>query len=370
MKRILIAIHYLEIGGAETSLMGLLDSMDWSKVSVDLFVYSHRGELMGMIPSQVNLLPEIPEYAQIERPLKDVLCSRYWRIALARLIAKLQFRHYIKRNSPKDGSAIFSYVAKNVTPLLPNINPHTKYDVAVSYLAPHDIVLNKVNAAKKICWVHTDYTSIDVDTCLELPVWSGYDKITAVSGSVSDAFLATFPSLHDKMQIIPNRVSESFVKKRAAEIPPSEVEKEMPIEAGEVRLLSVGRFTKAKNFDSVPEICKRIWESGVKVRWYIIGFGSDGQLIQRRITEAGMEGKVILLGKKSNPYPYMLSCDFYVQPSRYEGSPMTLLEAMSLGRPVIVTEYPTLDKSAIKNGNIVPMEPVACAAGIVNAIKQ
>ena len=72
-KRVFIAIHYLEIGGAEISLIGLLQALDYSKYDVDLFIYSHRGELMGFIPKEVNLLPEIPEYAQIERPMKDAL---------------------------------------------------------------------------------------------------------------------------------------------------------------------------------------------------------------------------------------------------------------------------------------------------------
>ena len=73
MPHLLFSIHYLELGGAERSLIGLLRALDYSKVNVDLFVYSHRGELMKEIPQDVNLLPEIPEYAQMERPLKDVL---------------------------------------------------------------------------------------------------------------------------------------------------------------------------------------------------------------------------------------------------------------------------------------------------------
>ena len=48
--RIFIAIHYMHLGGAETSLLGLLQALDTSKVDVDLFVYSHEGELMKLIP--------------------------------------------------------------------------------------------------------------------------------------------------------------------------------------------------------------------------------------------------------------------------------------------------------------------------------
>ena len=85
--RIFIAIHYLELGGAEISLIGLLNAIDTSRYDVDLFVYSHRGELMKMIPSGVHILPEIKEYAQIEKPIKEVLKQGGWKIALSRLWA-------------------------------------------------------------------------------------------------------------------------------------------------------------------------------------------------------------------------------------------------------------------------------------------
>jgi hypothetical protein len=188
LKHLLFAIHYLELGGAEMSLIGLLQALDYSKVDVDLFVYSHRGELMDAIPPQVNLLPEIPEYAQIERPMVDVLKDGYFQMILARLKAKREFTRYTKKNHPKDGSAVFAYVANHVTPLLPPVNPEKEYDLAVSFLAPHDIVLEKVRAKKKACWVHTDYSKVDMDTDLEFPVWSRYDFISAVSDAVSDPF--------------------------------------------------------------------------------------------------------------------------------------------------------------------------------------
>ena len=132
MKHLFFAIHYLELGGAERSLVGLLRALDYSKVQVDLFIYSHRGELIKAIPQEVDLLPEIPEYAQIERPLKEVLQDGYLRLFLARIRAKWHFAQYRKKSHPNDGNAIFSYVSKNVTPLLPPINPEVEYDLAIS----------------------------------------------------------------------------------------------------------------------------------------------------------------------------------------------------------------------------------------------
>ena len=358
----------MELGGAERSLIGLLRALDYSKVEVDLFVYGHRGELMGAIPLQVNLLPEIPEYARIERPMTAVLKEGSLRMVLARLRAKREFARYKRGCHPKDGSAIFAYVAKNVTPLLPEVNPDKEYDLAVSFLAPHDIVLQKVRARKKVCWVHTDYTNIDVNTDLELPIWSKYDHIAAVSDAVSEAFLARFPSLRDKMVTIPNVISPEWIRSQAEAF---SVDEEMPRNPGETRLLSIGRFTEAKNFDNVPDICRRIIEAGVPVRWYLIGFGGEEDLIRRKIAEAGMENNVVLLGKRANPYPYFKACDIYVQPSRYEGNPVTVHEALVLEKPVVITAFPTA-KDVIRdgiNGVIVPMDNEGCAEALARFIQ-
>ena len=368
-QQLLFAIHYLELGGAERSLIGLLRALDYSKVKVDLFVYSHRGELMKEIPQEVNLLPEVPEYAQIERPLKDVLKDGYLRLFLARIKAKWQFAWYLKKNQPKDGNAVFAYVAKNVTPLLPSINPAKEYDFAVSFLAPHDIVLEKVRARQKACWVHTDYKTVDVKADMELLVWGRYDHIAAVSKGVADAFNKRFPSLRDKIKVIPNIVDVQYIREHAYAF---DADAEMPQEEDVIRLLSVGRFTAAKNFDNVPDICRRIREKGVDVRWYLIGYGGDKDLIQAKIAESKMDEFVRILGKKDNPYPYMKACDIYVQPSRYEGSPVTVREAIALGKPVVVTSFPTVNNVIQhgKDGVIVPMDNEDCAEGIVRFIRD
>lgn len=371
-SHLLFAIHYLELGGAERSLIGLLEALDYNRVDVDLFVYNHRGGLMKMIPPQVHLLPEIHEYAQIERPLSDVFRDGYWRIVLARLKAKRQFARYAKRNHPKDGSAIFSFIMKNVVPLLPTISPTVEYDLAVSFLTPHNIVMERVRAKKKAAWIHTDYSQIDVDQSLELPAWSSYDKIVSISPDVTRAFLEVFPSLEHKIVEIPNILSPKLVRDRAENMSSEEIAKEMPCEKGVINLLSVGRFSSAKNYDNVPDICRRILHKGLSVRWYIIGYGGDESLIRRKIHESGMKDYVVLLGKKENPYPYMKACDIYVQPSRYEGNAVTVREAQILGKPVVVTEYPTAN-SQVRDGQdgiIVPLDNEGCARGIAALVSN
>ena len=377
-RRIFIAMHYLEIGGAETALIGLLQALDYTRYDADLFLYAHRGEMMQFIPKEVNLLPEIPIYAQIERPMKSVLMDGYVKMVAARLIAKIKTLCYMRHHKGKESAAGLQYTANAVTPLLPVINPGVNYDLAISFLQPHNVVRDKVRANKKICWIHTDYSVVDVNAKNELPVWSAFDHVVSISDDVTKTFLQTFPSLKNKIILIENILSPTFVRQRAEEFDASVEFASSSHELSTLNVISIGRFTFQKNLENVPDICKRINtqlsidSSQLKVRWFIIGYGSDEQLIRKKIQEAGMGNHVILLGKKLNPYPYIKACDIYVQPSRYEGKSVTVREAQMLCKPVVVTNYPTAS-SQIKNGIdgvIVPMDNEECANGILNLIND
>lgn len=371
-QRIFIAAHYLEIGGAEISLIGLLQAIDYSKYDVDLFLYRHTGELMLYIPKEVNLLPEIPAYTQFECPLKYTLFSRFWRIGVARLKTKWQYHQFAKNNHCKEGNVYFQFLADNVTPLLPSLKYLGEYDLAINFIGLMNIVRDKIKAKKKITWIHTDYTKISVFPEIELPAWSSYDYIGSISKEVTKNFLHVFPSLKDKIIEIENILSPEFVRSRAELISNGEIEKEMPTIMGSLKLLTIGRYSPAKKLEEVPAICRGILNAGIDVRWYIIGFGASDEYIRKEIEREGMKDYVILLGKKENPYPYIKACDWYVQPSRYEGKSVVVREAQMLYKPVIVTNYPTAG-SQIKHymdGIIVPMEIDECVKGMVDSLNS
>ncbi|MBR2067803.1 MAG: hypothetical protein IJ875_06055 [Solobacterium sp.] len=216
--RIFISMHYMELGGAEISLIGLLQAIDYKKYDVDLFIHSHQGELMRFIPEEVNLLEEIPAYSMIEKPVKEVFKKGFFLIASARIIAKIKTKIYLmKKNHPNNSIAVFQYVGNAVTPVLPSLKKYGNYDLAISFLTPHNIVLDKVSAKKKIAWIHTDYSFVDVNPKIELPIWSEYNNIVSISPDVSKSFLKVFPSLKDKIVEIENILSPAFVRSRAEE---------------------------------------------------------------------------------------------------------------------------------------------------------
>ena len=369
--RIFINMHYMELGGAERALLGLLNALDTDKVDVDLFLNQHTGEFMPLIPDKINLLPERRGYNAIERPMIDILKEGQFGIALGRLRARKQHKKYYSSLSDIEktfDSSAFHYVAECVQPYLQPLDDLGEYDLAISFLQPHNIVLNKVKARKKIAWIHTDYSTIHINAKMELPVWAGFDYIASISPDCTRSFLQTFPSLKNKIIEIENILSSDFIHRQAELL---DVANEMPKKG--INLLSVGRYCHAKNYDNVPDIIKRLVDKGLKdLRWYIIGFGGDEPLIRQKIADAGMNDHVILLGKKENPYSYIKACDIYVQPSRYEGKSVTVREAQVLCKPVIVTDYPTA-KSQIKDGIdgvIVPMDNEGCAQGIAKAVEN
>ena len=286
----------------------------------------------------------------------------FWDIAAARMSAKLIGK---LTNVPSFSMDVFTSLFTNK--LLPTICPQKKYDLAISFLTPHTYVKNKVVAKKKIAWIHTDYTIYPIAKNVERPIWCSYNYIASISNDVTRTFLQVFPTLAPKIMEIENILSPAFVRKRA-EL--EDTDKEFR-QTDKISLLSIGRYSEQKNYDNVPDICKRlINKTKLNIKWYIIGYGGDEALIRQKIKEAGMEEHVILLGKRSNPYPYIKACDIYVQPSRYEGKSVTVREAQMLCKPVVVTNYPTAPsqiRSGI-DGVIVPMDNEGCAHGLAEVI--
>ena len=364
-KRLFIAIQYLEIGGAERSLIGLLNAIDYTRYEVDLFIYRHTGEFMNLIPKEVNVLPEIKKYTTLSRPMKEIIQEGYIDIAVGRMWAHYQAKRFQKKTQAKESISIFQYVASYTTPFLPSLKHLGEYDLAISFLIPHNIVRDKVKAKQKWAWIHTDYSFVSLDTAHELPVWDTYDQIISISESVTHGFLSKFPSLKNKIRLMENILSEKFVREQAEE------KISLP-ETNAIRLCTIARFSYQKAIDRAVHICKAIVDKGLNIVWYIVGYGGDEAMIRKQIQETGMEKHFILLGKQMNPYPFIKACDIYVQPSRYEGKAVTVREAQILGKPVVITNFPTASSQLTNgiDGIIVPNEIEQAAQGISDFIKD
>ena len=357
-KQILIVSGGMEIGGIERSLLGLLGEFDYDKYDVDLFLHSVSGEFLPLIDKRCNLLPEIPQCAAMTRPIKTVL-KQYPLIALNRLYKRFAVQKKYGLNDAS-GFALLSGYWQSCVEFMPSLEK--EYDAAISFMWPHEYTAQKVKAKKKIAWIHTDYTVAQMDFKKDEKTWKMFDKIAGVSDDVCAAFKKVYPSLADRLVTIENVLSPDFVRAQAQLEQPDEIDGSLP------SILSVGRFCPAKAFELIPQYSRIMLDKGCDHRWYIIGYGGEEELIKNEIQKYGVSRNVTVLGKKSNPYPYMAACDIYAQPSRYEGKAVTVREAQILAKPVLITDFETA-QSQVENG----VDGIICsmdAESVANAVMR
>ena len=356
-KKILIASYDLEIGGVERSLISMLNNFDYERYDVDLLLYNHSGEFMPLIPKDVKLLSENSKYKSIRLGIGTLIKSGEYNLAFQRLRAKYGYEY--RRDKSLDDTYQMQLMWKYCNPYFPKVEE--EYDVAISYLWPHNFVAEKVRAKKKIAWIHTDYSNISPDRNIDLEVWDKFDSIVGVSEKCVATFLKLYPSLKKKCVIVENITSPEFIRKMSEEQVSEEFEKD------KFNLLTVARFSHAKGIDQGVEAIKLLRDRGIdNIKWYIVGYGRDENKIRELITRYSLEDMIEILGKKDNPYPYIYTYIYYMQPSRYEGKAVTVVEAQILAKPVLITNYPTAHSQVVDrvDGEICELSIEGIANGI------
>lgn len=358
-------MHYMELGGAERALLGLLYAIDTNKVDVDLFINQHTGPFMSLIPSKINLLPQHPIYSAIERPMKDIIMEGHWGVAWGRLLSKWRYSRYLKKLGTKNDATFMQFLYDGVICHLPSLKHLGHYDMAISFIDPPHIVQDKIDADVKVEWIHTDFSSRqrNYDANITYSRWAGNDYIVSISDEVTEAFLLAFPSLKNKIKKIENIIPRSLILEQVKEGICSEYQ-DVPDDV--LKICSVGRLTYQKNFDNIPIIAKLLKQKGCSFHWWVVGPG-DVNYYNQIAEQEGVPDVVSFLGARENPYPYMKNCDLYVQPSRWEGKAVTVQEAQMLARPVIITRYPTSSSQVVdgEDGIICEMDNESIANSIL-----
>ncbi|MGD7044461.1 glycosyltransferase [Jeotgalibacillus proteolyticus] len=342
MKNMLIASFDMEIGGVERSLINMLEHFDYNNYKVDLMLYKHQGELLPLIPKKITLLREIPQYSTFRKSVKEIFQDKHIKIGISRVLSKMH-TNAKRKQIAEPGYYQMQLMWKYALPFLPEIDK--EYEIAISYLWPHYFVAEKIKAKKKIAWIHTDYSTIETDIKLDLEMWGRFNHIIAVSEACKKSFLLKYPALKEKVTVVENITSPKLIREMAEEDIDNPLEND-----NRFKLVTVARLSHAKGIDNAVKALKILMERGLThIVWYIVGYGGEEEVIKSLIAKNKLENHFILLGKKTNPYPFIKSADLYVQPSRYEGKAVTVSEAQILGKPVMITNYTTAS-SQVRNG--------------------
>lgn len=329
-KKLLFVIPGLDAGGAEKSLVNLLNVLDYSSYEVDMLLFTEQGLFLPQIPQEVNLIKLNKEFLTFQKSLpssiKDYILNGKPKLAFARL--KFFLRNRNSENVAVAEQQSWEYISQSIKPL------KKKYDAAIAYLEKSSgyLVADFVDAPVKLAWIHTDYSKSRLDPKLDRPFFEKISTLVTISEQCRTSLNNAFPDLNT--EIVENISSKKFIQKLSLESIVDDTKK--PLE-----ILTIGRISKEKGIDIAVEAAKILMHEGVDFCWNVIGDGPERNAVEKMIEEYGLQDHFKLLGLKPNPYPWLRKAEIYVQPSRYEGRSIAVDEAMLLEKPIIVTDFST-----------------------------
>ena len=157
-----------------------------------------------------------------------------------------------------------------------------------------------------------------------------FSSICCVTRGAQQELKRFYPQFADKITYIENIVPYREIHEKANA-------QTIHHEANQIVLCSCGRLSQEKGYDIAVEAARILKEKGLPFVWYFVGDGPERQKLEEMIATYGLHENIILTGMQENPYPYIKSCDIYVQPSREESQGLTIIEAQILLRPVVST---------------------------------
>lgn len=326
-KRLLICSDDLCIGGTSTSLLSLLNELDSDRYSVDLAMPNGTGVLLDKVPSYVNILPPALEQSRIKRGIIYLLRGYLFRRFIYR---KTRLKKYPKGQFQLMSGAASCAAARR---------EKRYYDAAVGYMEgfADNYAMKNARAGKKLLYVHVNYEGSGLDPRLDRQLFSAADGIAAVSRDCADALRRLFPECADKVSIIENPVSPELIQKLSE----NDITEKDFAPRSSFNIVTAARLENAhKAIDRAVMTMARLKKmTAVPIKWYVFGEGSDREGIEQLVRENGLEDSFLLMGARSNVYPYIKRADLFVLSSRYEGKPMCVTEAQILGCVPVVTEY-------------------------------
>lgn len=352
IKKLAFFIDNIGWGGAEKSLISLLNHLDFNNIEVDLFTVSadnDESSVLSLIPREVRH-QSLPVF---RHRLWMILCQFCYSIKM-RVLPCLGVRRHL--------AEIFWKSLRTSYPRL-----KVKYDVAIAYQQGMMTyyVAEKVQAEKKIAWINSQLGAHGYNVKFNRKYYDKFDQVVAVCDTLRKILFDSGYVNPSKLTTIYDIVDENDILKKARE--------EGDVDSSQLlTFVTVARLVPEKNLSLVIESANLLRNKGVDFIWYIVGEGPSKPVIRKKITDLNLSDYVILTGNQSNPYKYIRSADVYVQTSKSEGFGMAIAEAKILRRPIVSTNFPiVIDQIKDRvNGLVAEMTAESVAEKIMSIISD
>lgn len=370
MKKVLFVINTLGCAGAETALIELLKSLDEKEYELSLYVLMGQGEMIDKIPENVKLLND--HYCKdsvLSKQGKQAMMKTVWRSFWGNGNVFGKFAYIVRTFSAMRKTGKFQ-PDKILWRVISDGSQRFEetYDLAVAYLEGGSTyyVADHVKAKKKAAFIHIDYESSGYTKGMDRNCFDKMDRIFTVSDEVKKHFLNVYPKYQDKVKVFHNIINQDEIRRKAEE------ETGFEDHFDGVRLLTVGRLTYQKAYDIAIDAMKLIKDRGYKVRWYILGEGSERPALEKKVKELGLEKEFLMPGAASDPFPYYKQADIYVHATRFEGKSIAIQEAQTLGCAIIASDCNGNREQIVqgKDGLLCQLDPESIAEAVISLVED
>lgn len=326
MKNILFVIPSIWTAGTNSALSSILSNIDRLHYNIKVFSVTSFGErdlsYKSLLVNKHRVLSAY--YADLDKV--------YGKEKVVVFIVKI-----IKKVCEKLHVPFLNYIIRDAAKKLSRECPS---DTVVGFMEGVATELaSKVNAKRRVAWVHCNYNTYLPETKSEEHIYSQFDSIVNVSHFTTDVFKQRYPALSDRCTCIYNLIDERRIVEGAKKSYES-----ISIEKDEFCIISVGRISPVKQFSRIPKIVRGLLDDNCRMKWLIIGPEQDREeslRLKANIKKYEVENEVLCLGMKQNPYPYFRVANLYVCLSVSEACPMVFFEARMLELPILSTDFPS-----------------------------
>lgn len=321
-KKVAILLPWLKMGGTNKIALHFMKELS-QYCDVTLILSQNTGELLAQLPGNIHLIIDPM------RGFKDIFKEDLRRLRLVRLAQDVLY--YARIKLKKDNVDNYRYLVQRNDYICKE-----EFDCAISYhgQSPERLLnlLYRIHAKKKVVWIHGEFNNSQDHYRRMNAYYNQVDHLYFVSNHTMESFMDKFIMDRDKCSVYYNPLDKQEVLEKA------QLPCEVTFDPLHINILTVGRVSSEKGQDMIPSVTRVLLDAGHQARWYIIGDGDNRPEVEALIKEYHVGDSVILLGTRTNPYPYMRTCDIYVQPSYTEGYSTTISEAGILGKAIVGTK--------------------------------
>lgn len=321
-KKLLIAVHTLQLGGVEKIVINLLKMMDKEKYDITLLSLVNDGVFVEEALNIPGIKYKYFFESYFKKSRSDINSKHY---KLSCKLMNIIWKWYL-------------FLIKRFPSYLYKKNIQEVYDIEIAFLegkVAKIIANSNNNKSKKIAWIHTDIENISRASIFnnlddEINCYKKFDKIVCVSNDVKYHFTQK-TGISDNVIVQVNPINSEEILRKSEEPITKDLKKDGII------ISAVGRLAYEKGYDRLLKIHRKLLRENIKNTIWIIGEGAERENLERYIEENNLKDTVTLVGYSENPYKYVKESDVFVCSSRIEGLSSVVIEAALLNKPIVTT---------------------------------